>query len=244
MQEFDVRTNKKAFLFLLEGIGILLIIAEVFYSSAAAFLFLLPLLGPIYRRQKRAEEEQQCRELVLEFKECMNSVMTALKAGYSCENAFREAGREMEFLFGNGSRMCKELQLIGGGLDSNVALETLLEEFAMRSGSEEIRDFAEVFTIARRSGGNMTEILQRTMTQIQERIDVEREISILVSSKRLEQLIMDVVPFGIIAYIGISSRGFFDVLYHNPAGIAVMTVCLAVYVAAFRLSERIIAIKV
>ncbi len=82
------------------------------------------------------------------------------------------------------------------------------------------------------------------MTQIQDRIDVEREISILVSSKRLEQLIMDVVPFGIIAYIGISSRGFFDVLYHNPTGIAVMTLCLAVYVAAFRLSERIIAIRV
>ncbi len=222
----------------------MLALAEVFYSSLLAVPFLLPLLLPFCLRKKRIQEEKRCAELVEEFKECMNSVLTGMKAGYSCENAFREAEKEMQFLYGGQSEICKELRLIRGGLDSNVALEALLNEFALRSGSEEIRDFAEVFAIARKSGGNMTEILQRTMSQIQERIDVEREIRILVSSKKLEQVIMDVVPFGIIAYIGISSRGFFDVLYRNPVGIVVMTVCLAVYMAAFWLSEKIIAIRV
>ena len=229
---------------MLEGTIVILFIAEVFYASLFAAVFLFPLVIPIYMRRKRTQEDKRCRKLVLEFKECMNSILTALKAGYSCENAFREAEGEMEFLYGSGSEIGKALNKIAGGLDNNVPLEKLLTEFAAQSGSEEIQDFAEVFTIARKSGGNMTEILQRTITQIQNRIDVEREISILVSSRRLEQLIMDVVPFGIIAYIGITSRGFFDVLYHNPAGIMIMTACLAVYTVAFCISEKIISIQV
>ncbi len=229
---------------MLEGFLVLFVIAEVFYSSVIAVVFLLPLLIPIYLRRKRIQEEKRCSELLLEFKECMNSVLTALKAGYSCENAFRESAKDMEFLYGEKSEICQELNLILGGLNSNVPLEILLDEFAKRSGSEEIKDFSEVFMIARKSGGNMTEILQRTMTQIQDRIDVEREISILISSKKLEQIIMDIVPFGIIAYIGLTSRGFFDVLYHNAIGIAVMSGCLTVYITAFCISEKIIAIRV
>ncbi len=79
---------------------------------------------------------------------------------------------------------------------------------------------------------------------IQNRIEVENEINVMISAKKLEQSIMDLVPFIIILYIGVTSKGFFDVLYHNPAGILIMTGCLVVYFAAFLLSEKIIRIRV
>ena len=41
----------------------------------------------------------------------------ALRAGYSAENAFREACREMEFLFGGDSGICRELYRIDRGLE-------------------------------------------------------------------------------------------------------------------------------
>jgi len=55
---------------------------------------------------------------------------------------------------------------------------------------------------------------------------------------------MNVVPFFIIFYISLTSKGFFDVLYHNPVGILIMTICMAVYLAAFLLSEKIVEIEV
>lgn len=244
LQEFDFRTDRKRILFLLEALGITLLICQVFYSSLTAFIFLLPLTAAIYLQSKKREDEKRCQELVTEFKECMNSLLTALKAGYSCENAFRAAEEEMIVFYGKHSEIVCGLNRIVGGLDSNVPLEELLRGFASESRSEEIRDFAEIFAIARKSGGNMTDILQRTISQIQNRMDVEREIRVLMSSKKLEQTIMDVVPFGIIAYIGITSRGFFDVLYHNAAGVLIMTACLLAYLGAFVLSEKIAAIKV
>lgn len=244
LREFDFRKDKRAALFLLEGAGVLLLISELFYSSLLAALFLAPLLIPIYLRRKRIRDENRRKELVQEFRECMNSVLTALKAGYSAENAFRESAGEMEYLFGKRSEICRELNLIAGGLDSSVPLEKLLLDFGKRSGTSEIRDFAEIFSIAKRNGGRMTEIMTKTIHQIEDRIEVEKEINVLISSRKLEQHIMDAVPFVIILYISMTSEGFFDVLYHNPAGIVIMSGCLLVYFAAFVISEKIVSIHV
>ena len=90
----------------------------------------------------------------------------------------------------------------------------------------------------------MTDILSRTITLIQSRIEVETEIQVMLSAKKMEQHIMDLVPFFIIVYIQLSSPGFFDVLYHNMAGILFMSICLVLYLSAFVLSEKILAIKV
>ena len=125
-----------------------------------------------------------------------------------------------------------------------MPLETLLWQFAMESGTEEIREFAEVFAIAKRSGGRMSEILLRSAALIQDRIDVEKEIRILISAKKMEQTIMDIVPFAIIVYISVTSRGFFSVLYRSPGGIILMSVCLGIYLTAFIISEKIVDIKV
>ena len=178
-------------------------------------------------------ERDHYRKVVsAQFRELLNCVNNALRAGDSPENAFREGYREVRY------------EKVAGGLDNRVPLETLLEEFADRAGTEEIREFAEVFRIAKRGGGNMTEILARTSALIEERMDVENEIRIMLGNRRLEQRIMDLTPFMIIFYIGVTSPGFFDVLYHNLEGAAFMTLCLIAYFGALFLSEKILTVTV
>jgi tight adherence protein B len=55
---------------------------------------------------------------------------------------------------------------------------------------------------------------------------------------------MCVIPFGIILYLRISSGSFLSVLYHNPVGITVMTLCLSIYAFSYVISEKLIDIKV
>ena len=66
----------------------------------------------------------------------------------------------------------------------------------------------------------------------------------MISAKKMEQKIMNMVPFLIIFYVGTTSRGFFDVLYHNLIGVIIMTSCLLFYGAAYLLSKRIVKIEV
>lgn len=229
---------------LLEAAAIVLFLAWFFYRSPLALAVLLPLGIPVMKRQAVRTRKKKERELAEQFKEAMNSVLMALRAGYSAENAFRESEEEMSFLFGGGSLIRKELGRIGRGLDNHIPLEKLLQEFAGRYQVEEITEFSEVFGIAKRSGGNMAEILSRTISLIQSRMDVEAEIRVMISEKRMEQKIMNVVPFAIVIYIGMTSPGFFDVLYHNASGIVVMSVCLLAYLTAFLLAERIMTIRI
>ena len=229
---------------LLEAAAAVLFLAFFFYHTPAAALFLSPLAVPVMKRRAGKLESRKKAEMSTQFKEAVSSVLMALRAGYSAENAFREACREMEFLFGGDSGICRELYRIDRGLDNHIPLEKLLQEFADRCSVDEIQEFAEVFSIAKRSGGNMSEILARTISMIQSRIDVEAEIRVMLSEKVLEQRIMNAVPFLIIFYISASSKGFFNVLYGNLTGVLVMSACLAVYLFAFGLSERIMAIRI
>ena len=219
-------------------------VALLFYQSAFAMLFLSP-IPFVYCRYRIGMDRDHYRKVVSgQFRELLNCVNNALRAGDSPENAFREGYKEVRFEYGDYAPVTIEMERVTGGLDNRIPLETLLEEFAERAGTEEIREFVEVFRIAKRGGGNMPEILARTSTLIEERMDVENEIRIMLGNRRLEQRIMHLTPFMIIFYIGVTSPGFFDVLYHNPEGAAFMTMCLAAYFGALVLSEKILAVTV
>ena len=90
----------------------------------------------------------------------------------------------------------------------------------------------------------MTEIIERSVTVIEEKVETEKEIQIILASRRMEQKIMNVIPFGILLYISVTSKGFFDVLYHNLPGVIFMTICLFVYLGAVLLSRNIVLIEV
>ena len=77
---------------------------------------------------------------------------------------------------------------------------------------------------------------------ISESFRIEDEISVAISEKRLEQRIMSFVPMGIILYVSVTSPGFLDVMYETIAGKVIMSLGLALYVAAVLMSERIMKI--
>lgn len=233
---------ERAPLYLAEGVALAGAVAWLFYRSHIAVLLLSPLALPYCMYRIKGEREKERRILSGQFREMLDSVNNALRSGDSPDNAFREAYQEMVYEYGEYAPITKEMTKLVAGLDNRIPLEKLLGDLAERTGAEEIREFAEVFRIAKRGGGNMTEILTRTAALIEERLDVENEISIMLGNRRLEQRIMDITPFMIIFYIGITSPGFFDVLYHNPEGIAFMTLCLGAYLCALVISEKILAV--
>lgn len=136
--------------------------------------------------------------------------------------------------------MYQELEWIRRGLVINISLEELFADFAERSECEEILQFAQILAIARKKGGNMPQIIQSTAELIGRRIDASLEMQTLLSGRRMEQKMMRLMPFGIIFYIGTNYPGYFDVLYHNGRGAAVMSLCLAIYLAAYLLGDRIL----
>lgn len=241
--KYRLRTDERI-LYAGEGLLIVSLIAYLFYRSWIAWIGLMPLVLLFLRKKKAELAQKQRQELSLQFKDLILTVAANQKAGYSVENAFRESYRDMAMLYGEDAVICRELKYITAGLDNNVTPEKLLYHLGARSGIADIIQFADVFVIAKRSGGSMTEILSKTAEVIEQKTETDKEIQLMLGAKKTEQKIMNIVPFVIIFYVGSTSKGFFDILYHNLLGVVIMTVCLGFYFAAYTLSEKIVNIEV
>lgn len=219
-------------------------IGHYFYDSYLACALLTVFIPWFLKYRRKSYGQKRRDEFRNQFADAICSVSTNQKAGYSIEKSFREAWNDMNNLYGKKSIICKELDIINRGLDNNIILEQMLLDMGNRSGIDDIRQFGEVFAIAKRNGGNMTEMIEMTASMIGEKADIENEIEVMISSRKMEANIMSLVPILMIAYMQLTSQGFFDELYHNLAGVVIMSICLAIYAAAYLISQRLVNIRI
>lgn len=220
------------------------VFAYLFYRSWLVFAGLW-IFYPVYRRRKK--KGMICRRqdiLCRQFKDSIQCAASSMAAGYSIENAFREAYAEIKQQYGPDALMTEELRSITSCLSLNIPLEQLLYDFANRSGLEDVRSFCEVFVFAKRSGGDFIQIIHMTAARISEKNELMEAIQTEISGKRMEQKVMNLMPLFILLYVDVSFGGYLDGLYHNIAGAAVMTACLVVYIGAYLLSEKIMSVQI
>ena len=222
----------------------LAIVSYLFYDSFIAWILMLPVIFFSLKKKSSILCKRRKQRLEMEFKELILFVSSNLQAGHSVENAFREAYRDISLLFGKDSLMAKEMYLLQQKLSNNEQLENILLNLSKRSGVEDIKAFAEIFQIAKRSGGDICSIISNTAQIISDKQAVRKDIETVMSEKILEQKIMRYIPFMIIFYISITSDGYFEPLYHNILGWIIMTACMGVYIIACKLSDKILDIEI
>lgn len=219
-------------------------VGMLFFDSFIAVLLLFAFVPFFLIDKKKLAIKKRREDLNVQFKDAINSISAALGAGYSIENSFREAYKELLLIYGSQDLIIMELNYIIKHMEMNETIESLLIDFADRSKDEDIKSFAEVFVTAKRMGGDFISIISMTSKNISEKIDVRREISVILSSRQLEQKIMNVIPLFIIVYIRNSSPGFFEPLYGNIFGIIVMSVCLILYILSYLIGRKIVNVEV
>ncbi len=222
-----------------EAIAITLFFAWFFYRNLLFAVLLSPLGCVWVRYVKRTKGERRREDLTEQFKECILSTSASLQAGYAVENAFMESREDMRNLYGEESMIHEELEGMRRGLVINVSLEELLLDLGERSGCEEIWQFGQMFSIAKRGGGSLTEMIQTSTNLISQRFEARREVQTMLAGRKMEQNVMRLMPFGITFYVGSAYPGYFDPLYEGVEGIAIMTLCLALYLAAVFSGEKI-----
>ena len=147
-------------------------------------------------------------------------------------------------MYGEKSYMFLELQNINKKVGMNIPIEEPLEDFAERTGMEDIYNFIDILSFAKRAGGNFVEIIDNTINKMWAKYETAREIDVAISAKKLEQKVMSVIPVVLLAYMKLTSAEYMSVLYGNVAGILFMTVCLLAYGGAIHLAGKILQIKV
>lgn len=183
------------------------------------------------------------RELNRQFRDMLDALTTSLGAGKNVNDSFFGIYEDMKVQYDADAFIVKELEVIISGIHNNVAIEDVLEDFGNRSGNDDIKSFANVFRISYRKGGNIKEIIRNTHSILSDKMEISEDIETLVTSNKLEQNIMVVMPILLIALIKMTSPDFAR-NFTTPTGIISTTVSLAIFVVAYFIGKSVLNIKI
>lgn len=240
-QEISQWRNEKKDLIM--GSLYIAMISWLFYDRMIFMIFLTPFLFLWMRKQRIRCERKKIEVLRKEFREMMLSIGNSLSAGYSIENALKTARGDL-LMYEENSLLVKELHLLINRMKINEPVDKLLLDMAEQVNLEELYQFAQIVSIAKKSGGNLIEITANTIEHLSQAIQIKEEIETMTAAKQMEKRIMSVMPYFILFYVRVTNPGYFDILYESYAGMIIATISLVCLWIADLWAERVAWIEV
>lgn len=181
-------------------------------------------------------------KLNTQFRDMLETLSTNLGAGKNVTDSFKSVYDDMKIQYEEDAFILKELEVILSGMNNNIDIEVLLEDFGRRSGNEDIQSFANVFRVCYRKGGNIKQTIRATYKILSDKMEIAEEIETMVTSAKSEQNIMIVMPVALIGIIKMMSPEFGE-NFVSPAGLIATTVAIILFVAAYFVGRSITNIK-
>ncbi len=187
--------------------------------------------------------EKRKKELNHQFRDMLEALTTSLGAGKNVNDSFFGIYEDLKTQYQSDAYILKELEVIISGIHNNVAIEDVLEDFGKRSGNDDILSFANVFKISYRKGGNIKDIIRNTHEILSDKMEIAEDIETLVTSNKMEQNIMILMPIALIGVIKMMSPDF-AANFVTPTGIISTTISIVIFVVAYYIGKSVLNIKI
>lgn len=182
-------------------------------------------------------------DLNRQFRDMLEALTTSLNAGKNVNDSFVSVYEDLKVQYDQDAFILQELELVISGIQNNIPIESVLEDFGNRSGNDDIKSFANVFKISYRKGGNIKDIIRNTHSILSDKMEIKEEIETIVTSNKTEQNIMIVMPIALIAIIKMMSPEFAE-NFVSPVGLIATTISMVCFVAAYFVGKAVLNIKV
>ena len=180
------------------------------------------------------------RELRHQFKDLLIALSSSIESGRQMEQALVEAGDTLKDIYDGDTPMVMELDHMRRGiLENNESDLDLLTSLAERSGSDDIRNFVQVYLTCRGTGGDLIRIISHTIDMMTDKMEIGEQIAVLTAQKRLEGRIISAMPFAMLLVLNLLSPAYISVLYEGFYGRTVMFICLVGILLGIWLMERL-----
>ncbi len=238
---YEMSRNEKAAAFFI-GLAAGILVVYIFFRNLPVGLAVGVIAGiriqPLFRKYLLEKRKQ---ELLLQFKDLLETLTASYSAGSNTRDAFCDAIGDMSDIYGEESDIVLELQIITAGMNSNLNIEELLNNLAQRSGLDDIESFANVFEVSMRQGTNIKDIVSSTRQVINDKIDMEMQIKTLLTSNKNELNIMLVMPFVIM--IALSGMSDISIVSNTPVNVVTKIICIGIFFGAYMIGKKIVDIK-
>lgn len=224
---------------------IMLFISYIFYDSVLPVVLYPLLFKMVLKVMEKVLINKRKNILLDQFKDLLYTISSCIATGRSMREALVDSKKQLSTIYTGETIIIKELEHINNLLKNENMKDTeVLEDFAVRTGLEDIRDFAEIYNICKKTGGNLIIALNKGAEIIGDKITIEREIKMITREKKFQGNIITAMPIIIILFLRWSAPDYIGVMYQTIGGKIIMTLAVMVIVAAYFIIERISKIEV
>ena len=219
----------------------IILFCALFVGCGTAFI-LMKMEIDAGRRGKTAYARWLNARYVRKFDEqltdALGTMSNALRAGFSISQAFESvAEADLHPISDEFALLLQQLR-VGMGFDDALA------SMEKRIGSDDLALVITSIDIARKTGGNLTEIFDRISETIRGRMRIERKVRTLTAQGRLQGLIVSLMPFLLCIVMTMMKPGLMIPFLTSLRGVCCLALASVLVLAGWIIIRKIVTIKV
>lgn len=176
--------------------------------------------------------------LEVQLAEGLSTVGSALRAGHSLHRAFEQLAEEAQ------EPLRRELAVVVRQCRLGKSLEDALDLLARRARSEDVDLLVVSVAVARRSGGNLSDTLDRIASAARERIRIGGKIRALTAQGRMQAWIIAALPLFLTLAMAWQRPDLVERTLQTPVGIGLYAAVGVMEVLGLWAIRRIVAIRI
>jgi tight adherence protein B len=195
-------------------------------------------VGPLVIRAlvRRSVRKQRLR-FMEQLPGTLHEIAGAMRTG-------RSIGEAVEVVADTADEpMRRELQRALADERAGMQLEAAIRPIGERMDSAEIEQVSVVAALHRRSGANITEVLDRMADTARQRVEIRRELLTLTAQARLSRNVLMALPVFVVVAVDLIGHTYEKPLFHTTAGLAVLAVGAAMVATGAWVMKKIVNIE-
>jgi tight adherence protein B len=199
---------------------------------AMAFVIAVPIMVLVKKKRTRVANFER------HFPDSLDMLTSALRAGLALSAAIRVVAEEAP------EAVAREFMILFEEHRLGLDLREALGHLSRRVDSTELRLFVTAILLQRETGGNLTEILERTAYIIRDRFRILGDVKTMTAQARLSGMILTFLPVLLAGVIFMLAPDYLIGFVRDPLGPYFVGAALALQVIGYAIMNRIISIKV
>ena len=173
-----------------------------------------------------------------QFPDSLEFVSRSMRAGHAFSVSLEMIHREFsEPLAGEFRRTFDEQNL---GLPLDIALQNL----AKRVPLLEVHFFVSAVLLQKRTGGNLSELLDKLATIIRERFKLRGKIKAISAHGRITATTLSLIPAGVAFLMFYSNRDYIEFFVKDPVGNQMAGVSIFFQIVGYLIMKKIVTIEI
>ncbi len=191
----------------------------------------LPYLFLVYKKSKRLRDFEE------QLPEALDMIINALRSGFTFELSIKMVAQELP------DPLAYEFAVVFEEQNLGVPLAEALAGLRLRVPSDDLDILIITLVLHRRTGGNLTEVLEKASATIRDRFRLKREVRTKTAHGRFSGFVLIMLPIGIGMILMFLAPDYFVPMLEDKMGQYLLTTAIIMQIIGIFVIKKITNIR-